>query len=38
MPYKNKKEVMKRVIEHYNEVISLGYNVVGVFFTRFLEL
>ena len=29
--YKNALDVRKRVNEHYGEVISLGYNVVGVF-------
>lgn len=29
--YKNALDVRKRVAEHYSEVASLGYNVVGVF-------
>lgn len=31
MPYKDKQEVMQRVIEHYNKAVELGYDVVGVF-------
>lgn len=31
MSYHSEEEVQKRVVEHYNEAVSLGYEVVGVF-------
>lgn len=31
MSYRSEEEVQKRVVEHYNEAISLEYEIVGVF-------